>query len=123
MPRVKSGRRTPNELRASQRWERDPLAARVMRDLAVRAYVRTGGSRISWFADGCRADRDAFCEAARGVGQGCPLWARSARVDTTGEATLEPLRDAVARGSSRECGQGRPGRFEGLRLRTGAGDR
>lgn len=122
MPRVKSGRRTPNELRASQRWERDPLAARVMRDLAVRAYVRTGGSRISWFADGCRADRDAFCEAARGVGQGCPLWARSARVDTTGEATLEPLRDAGARGSSRECG--RVGQVASkVYLRTGAGDR
>jgi len=81
------------------------LAARVMRDLAVRAYVRTGGSRISWFADGCRADRDAFCEAARGVGQGCPLWARSARVDTTGEATLEPLRDASARGRPASVGR------------------
>jgi len=61
----------------------------------------TGGSRISWLADGCRAYQDAFWEEARGVGQGCPLWApRSASVDTAGEATLEPSRDPRARGSS-----------------------
>ena len=85
MPRVKSGRRTPNELRASQRWERDPLAARVMRDLAVRAMyaqevLAYRGSRMAAGQIGTRfARRRAASAKAARCGPAAPVSTPPAR--------------------------------------------